>query len=300
MSRTMVVAPIVAALVKSEKILGANRMWRAMSPEQERFLQEYFSQRTELARFSDQELRSWTSFAASQLNAILKQEGFDIQLQDFLPDEFGVVSTLDVLVEWLVEGQESTLSSNGVKYHAVHMESRAEVDGIYTSSLFEAYHSSVHTSPVALVSTKSGDKVYMTVAGAPPYDDFDVINRVNAIRTTLERAHTHYDWLEFPMVDLDQKVDISWLRGMRTLSDKGDPALISQALQQTKFKMNERGAHVKSAVAIGIRVTSLKRNLPLIIDQPFFLWIERQGVSTPILCAYLTQENWKNPGSLDM
>ena len=77
----------------------------------------------------------------------------------------------------------------------------------------------------------------------------------------------------------------------------GDGDSISQALQQTKFKMNQFGARVKSAVAIAVS-RAMSREVGLDIDQPFYLWIERDGVTVPVMYAYLDQEDWKDPGNL--
>lgn len=294
----MVVAPIVSAVVKSEDILGQNREWHATRDEHVRLLRDYFPRRAELVHFSEKELRSWASWRAAELNEILARERFDIRLQDFKSGEFGVVAILDVMVEWLARATRTTLRVDGTEYPAVRMEPHAEIESGW-AQLFEAYGSPAHPHPVALLHTKSGDRVYMTVAGTPPGADFELIDRVDAIRTTLGRASGHYTWLEFPMIDLNQQVDITWLLGMwTTVAESGQEAFISQALQQTKFKMNEVGARVKSAVAIGIIITSIRLETPLIIDQPFFLWIERNGVSAPVLYAYLDYADWKDPGDL--
>ena len=298
MSKTMVVAPIMGAIVGTEEILGKNRKWNAVNDTQREFLNKYFATRAELSGYSKEELRHWVSWVAEELNKILKEEGFDIQLQDFEPNEFGVVSILDVLVEWLVKGTEDHLVFKGTEYPAVRMENTAEVDNEY-KVLFESLTSTQHPlCPIALVHTQSGDKVYMTVADRAA-EGFDLTNRINEIRTTLQRGE-HYDYLKFPMVDLNQQVDIAWLMGMNTTDENtGNPAIISQALQQTKFKMNQFGARVKSAVAIGVVITSVPpppRGLE--IDRPFFLWIEREGITVPVMYAYLDQEDWKDPGNL--
>ena len=109
MSSTMVVQPIVAALVKSEDILGKNRTWDAVNDVQQKFLKDFFSRRKELSGFPEKELKCWASWVAAELNAILKKERFDIKLEDFAEDEFGVVSILDVLAEWLKEGMKTKL-----------------------------------------------------------------------------------------------------------------------------------------------------------------------------------------------
>lgn len=298
MSKTMVVSPIVAALVKTEDILGKDRKWNVVNDVQAHFLEQFFSKREELRGFSEKELRSWASWVAAELNEILEKEGFDIRLQDFAPNEFGVVSILDVLVEWLVEGEKTRLYIDDANYPAVKMEPEAEVEGGF-KTIFEVYTSSQHPYPVAMLHTKSGDRLYMTIADRP-YQDFKLISRIDEIRNDLQRDQ-YYDWLMFPMVDLNHEVDISWLKNMQTtVEGSGEEAIISDALQQTKFKMNELGARVKSAVAIKVTITSVRREMGLIIDKPFFLWIEREGMLIPVMYAHIDEGDWKNPGNLDM
>ena len=93
-------------------------------------------------------------------------------------------------------------------------------------------------------------------------------------------------------------VDISWLQGLNTTDQKNLPWNISQAMQQTKFKMNCQGARVKSAVAIAVRMCASVMPNIYTIDKPFLLWIEREGLDIPIMYAYLDKDTWKNPWSL--
>ncbi|MBI5732577.1 hypothetical protein HY967_01285 [Candidatus Jorgensenbacteria bacterium] len=289
-SSTMVVAPIIAALVKSEDILGKDRKWGAVNSLQTLFLKKYFSSKNELSKFSSQELRSWVSLMASELNEILAKEGFDIRLEDFGGGEFGVVSILDVLVEWMTKGTKASIWNNGNYYPGVRM-----------TSDFSVFRSKYHSWPIAAVYTKSGDYVYMTVAGEES-DGFNLLERIERIGSGL-REDSGYEYVEFPMIDLNHEVDIKWLRGMQTNQvDTWSLYQISQALQQTKFKMNEFGARVKSAVAIGVFLSTVAPPPPkaLIIDKPFYLWIERDGVSAPIIAARFDLDVWKDPGSLSM
>lgn len=298
-SATMVLAPIMAALVKTEEILGPDRIWQPQHQGQQHFLERYFSRRKQLSVFTEKELRNWVSWVAAELNALLAEEGFSITLEPFKENEFGVVSILDVLVEWIAEGKISSLYSNNATYPAVSMERYADVSGTMIPT-FGAYKSSQHPHPIAVVYTKNLDKVYMTIADQG-LSQFELATRVNTIKGSMDTTHSlYYDELLFPMVDLDQEVSLAWLLNMETTSDEGDRAYISQAAQQTKFKMNEKGARVKSAVAIAVNLECAFVNRVLTIDQPFFLWIERKGTDIPVLSAYINRENWKNPGNLDM
>ncbi|MEK7503512.1 MAG: hypothetical protein AAB577_00840 [Patescibacteria group bacterium] len=288
MSETMVMGPIVSALVKSEDILGKNPNWRAVKDEQAIFIKDFFSRRHEIAIFFGKELRSWASLVAAELNEVLQKEGFDIRLNDFGEKEFGVVSILNILVEWLEKGTKINLLVKGKRYPAIRLESG-----------FEARESLKYSKSIAVLNTKSGDQVFMTVADRP-YEGFELISRIEEISNGFMLNGSRYDSLTFPMVDLNHEVNIGWLKGMWTRDQKGDEFEISQALQQTKFKMNEAGARVKSAVALGVRFVAALPTRSFIIDKPFFLWIRRPGMSVPVIYAYIDEADWKDPGSLEM
>lgn len=299
MSKTMVMSPIVAALVKSEDMLGKDRIWRAINKSQDEFLAKFFSKRNELVAFSENELKSWASLIASELNAILEKEGFNIKLDDFEEGEFGVVSILDILVEWLKEGMKTRVLLDDKEYPAVRLDRVAEINNVPTK-LFSAFELAKYPFPIASVATKSRDKVWMTIADNA-LESLELISRIENLRTLINKhpTKTNFGHLIFPMIDLNQKVDIGWLKGMQTFSETGKNFEVSQALQQTKFKMNQFGARVKSAVAITLRkTTSVMPIKNMVIDKPFYLWVERNGVSYPVMYAYIDTADWKDPGVL--
>lgn len=77
------------------------------------------------------------------------------------------------------------------------------------------------------------------------------------------------------------------------------PADIIQAIQQIKIKMNEKGARFQSTTAMGVML--MCANIPkpdLIIREPFLVWVTRYDIEKPIMAAFITEENWKNPGNL--
>jgi len=99
------------------------------------------------------------------------------------------------------------------------------------------------------------------------------------------------------MVNLIQRVDISDLKGLKAVDSLGQPWKIVQALQETKVKMNEKGAKVESAVAIvGTLECCVEEKKELVIDRPFFMWVERQGMKRPLFAGYMAPDCWKDPG----
>lgn len=289
MTSTMVLAPIMAALCKATMFVGADpASWFAVNQTQQHYLQNYHIQRGSLSHFNEKELRCWASNDHNELNSILKSERFSIELEPFRPGGFGVVSILDVMINWLYQGEKSTIN------HAITQQ---EYPAVYIDTGFAVYKSTAHQFPVVRIPTKTNDVVWMTIADKPR-ESFELVEHIQHIAHAIDYDEYPEDYsnIRFPMVDLDQEVDISWLMGMQFPN-----YFIAQAKQQTKFKMNETGARVRSAVAIGIEKTCMP--LPrkkCIIDQPFYLWIERPGVKVPVFAGYISEENWKDPQNLDL
>ncbi len=289
MSTTAVTYPIVAVLVKAEDMqgMGANRQWQAVNDTQARFLQDFFRAcRNEVG--SIREIESIASWSVKEVNEFLRQRGFTIQLQPFDKNAFGVASVLDLLVEWLVKGEITSVQGVDRKTYPGVKISKGGV---------RFYNVSGHNNPIAMLETKTGYRVYMTILNNAPNDGFDLIAKAEAFSRNLS-SNREFGGLVFPMVDLDQRVDIGWLMGMKTTGDNGQPAWITQALQQTILEMNEVGARAKSAVAISV-MRSIEMPKPdMVINDQFLIWFERDGLAKPLFVGHITQEDWRNPGDI--
>ncbi len=284
MSTTVVVYPIVAALKTAERILGPDRVWNLTNALQRRFLSDFCG--TCWGEVEGiPEIESIASFSADEVNAFLKECGFTIQLEPWSPPDFGVASVLDLLVEWIEAGEATVVTTDdGRQFPGVRI-------GDAGVRFFDAPD---HPNPVAGLETKSGDHVYMTVLDQPP-GGFDLIAQAQQLAGN-KRPNEQFGGLVFPMVDLNQEVDITWLVDMSTCTEDGLPAIIFQALQQTKLKMNEIGARAESAVAI-----AMVRGRPqpdYVINRPFLVWFERDSLSKPLFVGHITPDDWHNPGSL--
>ena len=231
MSHTFVGAPIAAALVQSEDFIGPERPWTAINSEQESFLQSFVAARAELSRFTSDELRAWASRDASELNAILEREGFAIRVPELGRDDFGVVSILDVLVEWLREGDRTEITCEGSRYPAVRLDSFTVVNSPAIPTRSPCCPRSRATGSAWLLRINSGFR--------PLGGDRGDSERAGAVARAFES-------LVFPMVDLDQQVELEWIVGMRTTDLDGRPVVITYGAQQTKLRMNVKGAHAES------------------------------------------------------
>lgn len=279
--------PVVAVLVSAEQELGPNREWTPQGPVATRFFEQIFAVcRNEV---DIPEIHSICSRDITAVNSFLKVHGFGIQLDPFpRDDDFGAASILDVLVEWLGKGE------------AIEIETpdQGKFPGVALKTGVSIFTAAGHPHPVVSLKTKSADLVFLTMLDNLPAGylyQFDLISLAEQFSGTLG-PNSRFEGVRFPMVTLDQGEDISWLVGSQTTGEDGRPGIIFQALQQTKFRMNEVGARVQSAAAVGL-IRGRPRQ-PHVINRPFLLWITRPGLTKPLFTAYITETDWKNPGSL--
>ncbi len=289
MSSSIIVWPIIKALLVAAQFLGINPVeWQAVNKQQQIFLEKHFNEHDKISLFTDKELCGWASKDYQELNAILKREGFTIELSPFEAGGFGVVSILDVHFKWLHKGRKTTiLNEHNKEFAAVTMKHG-----------FNVFSAMDYTQPIVCIKTKSDDTVWITMSDHHiPLQDFELLQWIRTVKNNRLTSTDDYDAVKFPMVDLDQEVNISWLEKMQ-LQDW----YIAQALQQNKFKMNEVGAHVKSAVAIAMERSchDPRDENNIVIDKPFYLWIERPGITDPIFAGYITEQHWKEPQDIEL
>jgi hypothetical protein len=174
MSKTTVIYPIVAALVKAEEILGPQPNWRPANQMQKRFLKEFFAP-CSAESCSIAEIESITSWVADEINRFLLERGFTIQLEPFSHDEFGVASVLNLLVEWLERGSETLLTGQNKQiYPAVHQR----------TAVSRFYRSERHSYPIVQLRTISDDLVYLTRLDNP-LAGFELLHYAQALAATL-------------------------------------------------------------------------------------------------------------------
>jgi hypothetical protein len=281
--------PIVAALVKADDILGKNRLWTPINGMQSRFLADFFRIcRNESLGIP--EITSIASWSADEINTFLRQRGFDIQLQPFNSSTFGIASVLDLLVEWLEKGKKTSVKC---------ILDQQWYDAARLKNAVKYLRSSVHRHPIAAIATKTGDVVYMTKIDDIP-DGFDLVAMAEQLANLSRPVIPEYGGLVFPMVDLNQQSDVSWILNMKTYREDRTEYYISQAVQQTILKMNEEGALAKSAFAGAVTLgAKIPKEMPdMIIDAPFLVWFMRPLLNKPLFVGYIATEDWKNPGSV--
>ncbi|NQT49413.1 hypothetical protein HQ571_01825 [Candidatus Kuenenbacteria bacterium] len=280
MSKTLTACPhpILGCLKAAEVFLGPDRKWSFSNPsdKQRLFLASCIHAMKDVDLIP--ELEKIASLSHEEINSWLAEHDFQIALQPFGADTFGVASILDVLVDWFRPGEE----------HTMHTDS-----GIYTGaklkSGFRLCNLPGHENKVVELQTKTGEKVYLMMGDAPE-SELVMMKQVQEWTGQLVTSQDHASELVFPAVKLDREEDISWLIKMRTASANGDPYYISEAVQQTKFRLDHLGAHVRSAAAMAMRCLGFSTIYT--INQPFYCWMMRDGLELPLFSAYLDRDVW--------
>jgi hypothetical protein len=286
-TETVVVHPIVAALVAAEQVLGPRRNWQTDNTTGRDFFAGAFARaHDEAAKIP--ELEHIASFDADAISNFLTQGGFsEIKLDPFAENEFGVAAILKLILDWKVAGtQDQVFTREGKMFPSVQMSSEnVEIIGIEG-----------HEHPGISIPTTSGDEVFLVMTGEGLGK---IINLREIGHCVVEEAHKKqsigkkYELINFPMVDLDVEPDISWLVGSFTRSDRGQRATIMQALMRTMLAMDHLGAIVKSSAAMRILTECMPSTL--IIDKPFYTVINRPGLNEPIFTGLIGEEHWKQP-----
>ncbi len=290
MSYTAAILPILSALSLAQNKFQENfphSQWIAHTSEQNLFFKNYYPQKDQLQNLLPQELRSCVG-DIKQVNSFLKENGCTIQLKEKPLSALAVASILDIALTWKVSGEKSTLTLPGdssQNYPAVHMQSGFTI------------RKTPEGKQILAVDAHNGDTVYMTIAHGP-LEGFKLSETVHSLSSnSYEDITTLFSGARFPMVDLHTSIKLDWLLGLPYGDQDVAPYfVIRQALQETRFQMNEKGAHAQSAVAIEIKLRCIQQPKPTFeINEPFYLWIERPSMSMPLFAAYIDTTDWKEP-----
>lgn len=309
-STVYVMPPLVGALKSAIEFTGkATSPWLHITPEQRKFLNGVYKPYTVhnyLNWFSEKEMRYLASFSTEELNKFLKDNGFSIQLDRFeTPDEFGTVSVMDILVEWIETAQSNQMI-------VVKEDKVTTYPSIKITKNFETFESDGLT--YAQIDLKQNrldiaDRMFL-VKGPFSAEQVKNLREVPLKERISKKEYVSYSSLTIPKIDLDCESDLSFLLGMKykarlDSSPKEEEMCLSQALQQTKFKLNERGARAKSAAAVAVlrSCTSIPAaENPLVFDEPFILWMLKEDLSSgemvDYFAAYLDIDCWKDPGNI--
>ena len=264
--------------------------WVTDNDSQKMFLTRYFpSMRGVLEKI--REIVSLVSRSADAINTFLAERGFSITVRPFDSRSIGIAAVQDITVEWKEVGERTTVRAiaSGERHPAVRLTKGVNY-----------YTAPGHAHPIAMISTVSGDIVCMTKLDGYPDSAFALDILAENLTRTGRMTYVRFGGLVFPMVNLNTDMEMSWMLGMQL-----DDSVVTQAVGQFKFRMNEKGARAQSAVAI---VTTRAFSAPapdMVIDGPFLMWIIRPSLGAeqqyvPLCLAHITEKDWSDPGDLSV
>jgi hypothetical protein len=288
MSFTAATYPIVAAVKAVDQVLGSGRKWVGVNDTQQQFLREFFE-----PTWPEEvpEIEAIASQDASELAKFLARHGFPTDVAPFGPQELGTASVLDLLVEWVEKGDVRPIRAGPPK--------EREYAGVSIPSPQVAFFRALgHAHPIVCVHTRSEDVVYMTMLDLPP-QGLELARMAQQLYSTKELVVGEFYGVLFPMVELKETVQLDWLVGLKTEDSTGGKFWILKGFQKTRFRMNEIGARAEVGVLLMGALAAQKPRPVHVIDRPFLLWFHRPGLARPLFVAHITEEDWRNPQTLD-
>jgi len=282
-SRTVVVYPLAGCITEAEGFLKRSD-WKAANPTQARFLAMLPAIRREKAKIP--ELVSKASESSDEIHRFLAAHGFpNLRLQPWSPPDFGMASVLKIQEKWLQRGAEDTVFTYGEN------DDRTEYPGVALREGISTYQWQASDYPVVGIKTKGGDTVYLAEFPEAdlPKGDLDLLALAQRlVKEKTADLENPIIQITFPMVELNQRPDVSWFIGLSIGSSS-----IAQAIQETRVKLDLEGATVESAAAMEATRGGGPRLYQ--ISRPFLCVITRPGLSQPFLVGYFNHDSWHAP-----
>ena len=271
----------LSTLTKKLKLTG----WTGVNPDQKVVL-AWMDQLTKyLPRLRHLKAKASPDFEI--LNQFLKENGFDPMFTPF--DGLGVVSIMDILIEWLKSGDLVDIETYQGTFPGFALR-RQDVTG-YSDAF----------GTLLEIETKTHDTLWIYV----PYETeelqgIDLVTKAFEILSARHEIDTYIAGAHIPMIDLAIKPSLSFMLGVGAQDRSDSPWYITQAFQQFKFRMNQIGAHMEVSTGMGMEKAIMTRKPePFIIRRPFIAWITQKGVpQLPIGVMYLDFDSWRVPPEL--
>jgi hypothetical protein len=250
------------------------------------FLRRYIRRKTECELVS--ELQSRGSRNAEEINAWLIERGFSIQLPKGSSGDLYLAAIMQIALEWTYVGKKTSIYRDEVQYRAVRLGKEA-CQTVYSDRWPADRY-------VTRIPAKNGDTAYLHIPEKAPATEWQLISAVMEITNDLRapdsknRVSTEYLGAIFPEVDLNIEPDVSWLEGVSAHGNDGLPLVVACCKEQVKIKIDEKGASVGAAAAMLMSRGS--GPVPMYFDQPFLFWVERPGMTDPLVAAWINPDCW--------
>ncbi len=284
MNNSACIVPLIDAFRCVERYFGEK--WVPCSDTQQDFFSELYNRPAVLhSLLSQKEHYFKVSDDVAEVNDFLKSHHFSIQLRPEDSPSLYLASVFNIHLNWVAQLDALGLTAlDGNEYRFV--ENRG--DFVYW------YNPSVYKHPVFRIIANNGDEVYLTKADAPR-SNFDLYCHIDETfdQITKNRHNNVVDGvLFFPCVELRESCQqVKWISNLAI-----GEYFIRQAMQQTVFSLDEKGARAKSSFAAATLKGIVLNNdvFSYVIDEPFYVWIKRKNVPYLLFAAYCDHSSWRS------
>ncbi len=272
---------LASALIAPEgNFLPPQTRWTPVNESQKGFLKKFnYDLKHDMRLLDSQELKSWASDNHEDLNKIAQENQLPITFSPFKTGEFGSLALLQLNLLWAQTPEAVPMAFKN------ECNARA-AKGILFDQGFKVYHSAYHEHPVVKIKTKSGDYFCATLSNES-LNGVDLSQKIKRIKKSLRKAdHRAYSQVLMPQFKHEGFIDISWLNGLRTKQD----FMLKEAVEYLQLTCDEKGCAVKAGGGFHFVPISVREGNPLVIDKPFYFWIERTGCRVPLVEGYINTD----------
>lgn len=289
-----------ALLTLENEFLGPNRTWRGIDDLQEVLIRDFIWARPWISKL--QNIKAKASRDSGQLNQFLAENRMDPMFTPF--DGIGVASVLDMLVKWANKNPELVdfRGINGKFYPGFKFQSYG----------YQAYRIPGYTTPLVSVDTETGDKVWLLMPEVPFFFphigeakelEFILGAGIFSIMREMDQGMptvpVMLSSITIPKVDFNLQPDIRFVELLETTDESGAAWEIDHAMQQIRFRMDERGARAMAATGMVAKYTCALAP-SLIFDRPFYCWMTQKDNPVPLAMMFVDFDSWRQPdGSLE-
>lgn len=268
--------PFVPALKKALEIIGGEE-WTTTGPKQEELLNMLAGVSSEDCKYIF--LQTCVSRSANDINKFLAANGFDIKLGQLDPGGIGVASILKIFMTWFSSEQTTINAENDSVYKGVKITDNIHLLNSNKTNAF-----------IVEIEVQEGFSIYLSqIPFFRPTDEQNLLLLANKLSETKEYDNSYVlESVSFPEVEMDCNPDVSWIKGL-----SAGEYFITQAVMQTKFLLDKRGAKAEAAVAFAIS-KGMSEKINIILDGPFVAWIEKPGVKLPLFVSWCGYDSWKD------
>lgn len=155
------------------------------------------------------------------------------------------------------------------------------------------FKSNNHDQPVIRISNSNGNTVFMTATNKPPIDQWDLVQMVEKASLSLIKQE-NFGQVIFPMVSCQQVIDAPWIEGLYANGKNNQPIRFGKTVQIIFLQLGQKATETITPVA-GAVIPQIGVQQTMFINTPFLLWVEQENLSKPLIAAYVSFADWKNP-----